>query len=444
MILAAVIVLVGSFAVGGAVAADGPVVKSGTTFNASADGPTITITEDLELNDSAIFPDNRTVDLSPNATFRSDGATNATVESIDGEWTNLTTRDVAAGLEVDPLDKQAVTITGENVSSVSIRDVDTDSAAVDLGYSADAELTLTLTDLPANTDLEAVDTATDETLGTNTTDSTGTAAFTLTAADNRTVTLREPATGGSGSVGGGGGGGDPTPTTVQTRQTNTGTEASIQRVTLEEPTVTFDTPGTASGDISVRQVSAIFEKATNTENTMTATARSSPPSGIPAPSNAESVLGYVDITIEGSLAESVSEGRFTVDVSGTGVDPADVTAQRYDGSQWQDVETNPVDETAVEVISPDGYSVFAIDASESGEPEQVTATQTPIETETPVETTTPAGTATSTVSVDSSTPTPEPTATPAPTPTPGAGGPGFGVVVAVLALVATLATLRRR
>jgi cobalamin biosynthesis Mg chelatase CobN len=106
--------------------------------------------------------------------------------------------------------------------------------------------------------------------------------------------------------------------------------------------------------------------------------------------------------------------------------------------------------STVEVVSPDGYSAFAIGASESSEPEQPTATPTPVETDTPVETATaadtPAGTATPTPGADTSEQTPESTATqtPAPTPTPGAGGPGFGVVAALLAFVATLAALWRR
>jgi len=247
---------------------------------------------------------------------------------------------------------------------------------------------------------------------------------------------------------GGGGGGSPE-TTVSTTDTDSGTEATIERVTLDDPTVSVSTTASAGG-VSVTEASATFGKASNSENTMSISASTSPPSSAPSPPNAESVVSYVDVTIEGSLADDVTEGRFTLDVGGSGVDPADVSAQRYDGGQWQDVETEPLDESTVEVVSPDGYSAFAIGASESSEPQQPTATPTPVETDTPVETATaadtPAGTATPTPGADTSEQTPESTATqtPAPTPTPGAGGPGFGVVAALLAFVATLAALRRR
>jgi PGF-CTERM protein len=221
--------------------------------------------------------------------------------------------------------------------------------------------------------------------------------------------------------------------------------ATIEGVTLEDPTVTISTAGTVSGGVSVTEVSATFTLGTNVQSTMSVSASSSPPSGTPDPSNADSVLSYVDVTVEGPLATRMSEGRFTIDVSDRDVDPATVTAQRYNGSEWHDVETEPVGDSRVEIISPDGYSAFAVSTNESAEPDQPTPTPTPVETPTGVETPTPEKTPTAT-STPTQTPTLSTTATPVETATPtqGASGPGFGPVVALVALLVVLAKLTRR
>lgn len=445
------VVLLASAAVGVTVATDGPVVQSGTTFNASADGPTITVTENLELDDSAIFPDDGMVDLSPNATFTSESATNATVDSIDGDWTNLTTHNVSGGLDADPTDKQQVTVEGDDVANLSFRDVDTSSGEVDLSYSADAEFNLTVTNLPADQAIEAVDADTGAQITTETTDSQGTATFTFGSGDLR-IDLREDTSGGGGK--------SDTGPRVRTQQTGSGIEVTIDRVSLNNPTVSVQTAGIESGGICVKEVSATFNMGTTVDNTMSIHTSSTPPSNTPDPPNADRVRTYVSIEIDGNLADSVVEGRFTLDVSGTNVAPEDMTAHRYTGNEWQEVEARAIGDTTVEVVSPNGYSVFAIGDAGSNDTEQPT-TATPISTRTQTATATPTTTTATSTPTGAQTVTTTPTATTTDrelTPetesttepaleetTTGGSGPGFEATAVLFALFAmTMFAVKRR
>lgn len=169
----------------GIVAADGPVVGPNTTFEASDDGPTVIIKEELELDDPFYYPDDHTVDLSPHATFISDGDTNVTVEQITGEFTELSTHDVAAGLEIDPGDKQAVTLTGESITAFDFAAVDTATATnAEVVYDAEEGFQLTVMELPADTDIDAIDVNTDNTVDTQTADGDGVATFDLPSSNS--------------------------------------------------------------------------------------------------------------------------------------------------------------------------------------------------------------------------------------------------------------------
>ena len=206
----ATLLILFSLAVG--VAAAGPVVGPGTTFEASDSGPTITITEQLELADSDRFPDGNTVDLSPNATFSSSGDTTATVDQIDGPWTNVSTTDVSNGLTINASDKQSITVEGSSVSAINISSVDptTDDAA--LSYDAGSSVNVTVTGLRADRDYAAFDIDNQNELAQVTTDGSGTATFTLESGTNDVTIQRviDIDTGG----GGGGGDGDGDPTSV--------------------------------------------------------------------------------------------------------------------------------------------------------------------------------------------------------------------------------------
>lgn len=165
-------------------------ITNGTVFEASEDGPTVEITENLTLDSPYNSPDAHTVDLAPNASFESDSATNVTVDSIDGEWTNVTIHDVAVGLTVDPTDKQAVTIESKAISTVEFRDVDPASGQVDLTYDADETVEMTIENLQADATVYAVDLTESERLDNATADGTGTATLALSADEDRRVDVR--------------------------------------------------------------------------------------------------------------------------------------------------------------------------------------------------------------------------------------------------------------
>jgi PGF-CTERM protein len=181
-----------------------------------------------------------------------------------------------------------------------------------------------------------------------------------------------------------------------------GTELrALYLATIEEvaagATVTVDVEGATAGPVAVVEASATFETGTNTGNTMTVGASATRPADTPSPP-ADRVLGYVEVGTEGSLADGVSEGRFTLDLAGSGVEPGGTMA----------------------TTEPDSAGT-------------ATATGTPAG----------AGESTATPSGEVGVDTPAATATETPTPTPGASGPGFGVSVALVALVAVLARVRR-
>lgn len=249
----------------GIAGADGPVVGPDATFEAGNSGPAVTIAEQLELDDSLNYPDGQTITLPGHATFSSSGATAVTVENIGGDWTNLTTTDVSPGLTVDPADKQSVTVESTDMATFNFSSVDAENDDdPDLVYDASQSVTVTVTDLPADTDIEAVDTATGTELTSGTTDGTGAVTLTFDAGE-RAVALAEP----SGGGGGGGGSSDDTPTPTATptpsatpTATETRTESSSVSVDrTETPTVT-ETQSGDGGQSGVRTTAAPTEATT--------------------------------------------------------------------------------------------------------------------------------------------------------------------------------------
>jgi PGF-pre-PGF domain-containing protein len=302
--------------------------------------------------------------------------------------------------------------------------------------------------------------------------STGDKAVTLKVTDGNsntdtdTMTVTVESSGG----GGGGGGASPSQTTAtveqesessgdqandeSTDENTDGTTVTIDHVTTDDPTVSVPVEEETKSGIAVEKVSTSFDMGTSVDNEMTVDASSSAPASVPE-SDGGDVLGYVSVEVEGNLADRVAEGSFTVELDEaelSNVDPADVTAQRYHDGEWQTVETQPINGSAVEVITP-GFSTFALTAEQTTTPvaetetptttPTATANPTPTATANPTPTLTPESTPVSqegTVAVETETPTDTPAPT---TPTPGGSGPGFGVVVAVLALIA-VATARLR
>ena len=205
-------------------------VTDGTTFNASDDGPTVTITEDLTLDSPFTYPDNHTVDLSPNATFSSNGTTNVTVTTIDGAWTNLTTHNISTPLAVNATDKQNVTIEGETVSHVNISEIDdSDRSSTELVYDADTQLNVTLTELTASDSIELL-AADNSVVTTVSTTENGTATATLPAGENRLTVAVEPEPEPPDDDDGGGGGGGGAATEEESESTDPDIAEAVEQL----------------------------------------------------------------------------------------------------------------------------------------------------------------------------------------------------------------------
>lgn len=139
------------------------------------------------------------------------------------------------------------------------------------------------------------------------------------------------------------------------------------------------------------------------------------PDDVPALSSAEPV-GFVRVRSADVNETAFASGTFRLDVSRQSVraldaSPEAVTVYRYHDGSWQPLDTRYTGSSYV-VQSP-GFSVFAVGVQQSDAP---TATPTPTPTPTPDATTAA-------------------TETPAPTPTTTTTSPGFGALVALLALL---------
>ena len=163
----------------GVAVADGPIVGPDATFNASADGPTVEIAEELTLEHGEIFPDEHTVRLAGHAEFYSEGETEVRVEQITGDFTNLTTTDVLNQLIVDPEDKQAIWMFSDRLDTLNFSQVDVsvdDEAelvyeAGEPEFEAEEEFIelgtgVAITELPPGAIVEAVDPETGEVFDT--------------------------------------------------------------------------------------------------------------------------------------------------------------------------------------------------------------------------------------------------------------------------------------
>ncbi|WP_186007712.1 PGF-pre-PGF domain-containing protein [Halanaeroarchaeum sulfurireducens] len=250
-------------------------------------------------------------------------------------------------------------------------------------------------------------------------------------ADTTTLAVKaESDDDGSVITGGGGGGGL---TSIVSELTATGTDG--------QATVTID--GVSAGGsvnvqvseentetVSLQEVSASFDMGTNVDNQMTVEASDSPPEDVPEPEGGTN-LGYTTIEIEGNLADSVTQGKFTFNIDPARLEemdaaPEDVSVMRHHDGEWQEVTTTSIDDTTYRVTTP-GYSTFAITVAQTADM-TTTETTTVTETETTTETTTaPETTAVTTTTTATSTST-----------------PGFGPVVAVIALLVSLLITRKR
>lgn len=156
-------------------------VTSGATFAADS-GMNVTLNENADV-DTSLFPDSNTVEIvssEGNITVSASGPANASIDNINGTWTNVSAIDATTNdVTLDPDDKQSITV-GAQIDSIDFRDVKADDGTVDFVYAGTSgDSTVTITGLAANTDFIAVDADTGENLGGATSDSNGDASFTL-------------------------------------------------------------------------------------------------------------------------------------------------------------------------------------------------------------------------------------------------------------------------
>jgi len=197
-ILGFVLVMALLIQVPAATAIDVPVTGEGP-FSAP-DGPSVTLDTgdgtDLNFSDNLFSDGQVRFNTSEGIVeFRSDATTNATIatNNISGEWTNVTGLDVSqANLTVDAEGKAPFSV-GKDVDHVAVRDsISVGDGVADFRYGGDTGSTLLiLNNVPANTDLAAVDSDTGDILGGTRSDSIGTAVFDDLDNSDHTVELEE-------------------------------------------------------------------------------------------------------------------------------------------------------------------------------------------------------------------------------------------------------------
>ena len=188
----------------------------------------------------------------------------------------------------------------------------------------------------------------------------------------------------------------------------------ISASAISEIRATFD--GSTTGFVSISSVSEL-------------------PSGAPATSG--TLIAAIDISPPEDVADSPGTVELTVSrpaIEGAGADPSELRIVRYNetAGELDTLDTDVVSEsnsTVVVAADTPGFSVFGVVADQDT---QATATSTPTPTVTPTRTPTAAPT---------QTPTASSTSTPAST---ESAAPGFGALVAVIALLAAALLVSRR
>jgi hypothetical protein len=138
---------------------------------------------------SSPFPDANTVEVASdhgNVTLTANGHAHVQLDQVAGTYTNVSALDVATyNLTIDPEDKQAVVVGGET-ETLAFTTMGVDDGEVDFVYSGTSgSTTLTIEDLPADTDLEAVDADTGDALDVSQSDGSGSVTFTMPNSEHR-------------------------------------------------------------------------------------------------------------------------------------------------------------------------------------------------------------------------------------------------------------------
>lgn len=166
---------------GGAFAATTTIPYSGGPHMQTNSGLDVQLAGSGELPSGNVFPDDNTFDTGT-GTVSATGQASVRVVGLGGTYAEVDNIDASSNpVTIDPDDKQAVSVSGD-IDNIRFRDIDvTDSAdgETDFEYGgASGTSTITLTDLPADTAVRAVEVG-GSVLATGETDSQGDITFVL-------------------------------------------------------------------------------------------------------------------------------------------------------------------------------------------------------------------------------------------------------------------------
>jgi len=197
-LVVAILVLVGAVVTGGAVAAhlnDSAPVTGDVTLESNT-GLSATLSGTTQVRFQNAFPADDTVQLtteSGNATLSASGPADAQVAvgEIEGDWTNVTNIDATSNaVTINPADKPAATAGGD-IDSLNFTAIETDDGKPDFVYGgASGTSTVTVSGVPSNTVIGAVDASTGALLATATADGSGTVTFSGLSNSEHTVELQ--------------------------------------------------------------------------------------------------------------------------------------------------------------------------------------------------------------------------------------------------------------
>jgi PGF-CTERM protein len=401
------------------------------TGSSDVDGDTLTYDWDVDGDGTDEYTDT----AKPEHTYTETGTYQVTLTVDDGSTTTADT------LTVTVRDGTAPTISSLGVTNPSGKDVavtfDSDEQLASINVAISGAESATLTD--------ADFTETDNSDGTYTYEAT----YSGSADGDYTVTLEatEDAAGNDGASGqsesvvidttnpstGGGHSSISTGFSIDEQDTETTTEDGEMQATITwyqiGDTLSVPTENVDTNTITVERVNISFDMGTNIPNDMTVQAGTEAPEGVPEHSDAEQT-DYVSVTINGNLADRVTNGVITVQVAEERMpdDPSAVDIYQADGETWEQVESTYLGNNTYE-IHTQSFSTFVLVVEDTTEQTTTTTTPTTITT-----TSTPSTTSTSTPTTTSmTTPTTTETST-----------PGFGIVLALVSLLGGALLLRKR
>jgi hypothetical protein len=196
LVIALLIAVVAIAGVGAAAHLDGSAPTTGDVTLQSNTGLNATLSGTTQVRFQNAFPADDTVQFTTeagNATLSASGPADAQIATneIEGEWTNVTNIDATSNaVTINPADKPAATAGGD-IDSLNFTSIDVDDGDADFVYAGTSGTsTVTVSGVPSNTVIGAVDASTGALLATTTADGSGTVTFSGLSNSEHTVELK--------------------------------------------------------------------------------------------------------------------------------------------------------------------------------------------------------------------------------------------------------------